>query len=53
MRSLLIKPEQRRQPGCPGAIDGQFHPVPNRQIPGLAHAPDVTLVYVVLKQDVA
>src|SRR5690554_2408845 len=48
--TLVVEPEYRRHAAGAGTVDGQLHPVPDRQIFGLTGPPDVTLLNVMLGQ---
>ena len=48
----LVEPEHRRVAGRPGAGDGELDPVADRHVLGLARAPDVAGVDVVLEHRV-
>ena len=50
MRAVLVQPEHRRRSGRLGAIHRQLHPVLDRGILHLAHAPDVAFFHLVLQQ---
>jgi hypothetical protein len=47
---VLVEPEHRRGAGGAGPGDGQLDPVADRGVLGLAHAPDVAGLDVVLHQ---
>ena len=53
VRALIVQPEQRRHSGGAGAVDRQLDPVANGQVLGLAGAPDIALLDLVLGQHVA
>ena len=49
--AVLVEPEDRRASGGAGPGDGQLDPVVDRDVLGLADAPDVALFDLVLDQD--
>src|SRR3546814_1265605 len=53
VRALRVEPEHRRRAAQARAVDRELHPVPDRRVPGLAHAPDVAGVHLVRNQRVA
>ena len=53
VRAIRVQPEDGGHAGVAGARDGQFDPVANRCVLGLAHAPDVTFFNVLHQQNVA
>ena len=53
VRAALVEPEHGGRPGRAGALDREPHPVGHRGVLGLAAAPDVAGLDVVLEQRVA
>ena len=53
MGTALVEPEEGEGTGCAGAGDPQFHPIPDRSVLGLAHAPDVVAFDVMFQQRVS
>ena len=53
MRAVFVQPENRFAARGARAGDGEFHPIANRDILGLAHAPNITGLHFVAKQRVA
>ena len=53
MRARLVQPEHRRVAGDAGASDGELDPVLDRDVLGLAHAPDVAGADLVLHERLA
>ena len=51
--TLVVQPEHSRRAGSAGAINRQLDPVADRQVFGLARAPDIALFHVVLGQNSA
>ena len=51
--TLAVEPENGRLPRGARAVDGQLDPVANRHVPGLAHAPDIALANLVLRDHFA
>ena len=53
MRTIGVQPEHSRHTRIAGTGDGQLHPIANRRIFDLAHAPNVAFFHVLRQQHFA